>query len=758
VTRESVQPAAGSTEMAGGSTVRQAAWERSPWRAGLDLFLVSFLILFFELTCIRWFGAAVIFLTFFTNIVLMASFIGVSVGCLAARRPWNLINGFSPLSLLAVTLGYATLWVYVRFNQVVVDVGSQQSPQLIYFGTDARVRDISTFVIPIEAIAGLFFVLIALLFVALGQEMGRRFDVIPNRVAAYSADIFGSLTGIVAFGVTSYLQLPASAWFALTLVLSLYFVTRRHWLHVLTALGCLLIVGRLDWPKAPSGTEVRNTWSPYYLVSYKVQPRWIDVNNLHHQGMQEIGSSGSAYMLPYLLNRDAGNPPFDDILIIGAGSGNDVAAALKQDPKHIDAVEIDPVINALGRRDHPDRPFDDPRVSIHLDDGRSFVRKTEKKYDLIIYALVDSLVLHSGYSSIRLESFLFTEQAFRDVKAKLKPGGVLALYNFYRQGWVVGRLEKLAEQVFGTRPIVVSLPYQETISPADNQRGYITFLLVGNTDAKAVKAIRSKFEQSKSFWLNPEPRFNESVNGYRSEPPRLEGVEHPEFNKIGLANVDTSGIDRVPSDDWPFLYLREPAIPALTLRGMAVVGVLSLFILLVFAPVRRVRPNSQMFFLGAGFMLLETKGVVHMALLFGSTWMVNSIVFFAILCMILLSNLYVLGVRPRRRWPYYGLLILTLALSSIMPMADFLALPGISKTIASCAVVFIPVFFAGVIFATSFRDSRHPDVDFGSNIGGIILGGLTEFFSLVVGFNHLLAIAIGFYLLSALLRPRNIVG
>ena len=110
----------------------------------------------------------------------------------------------------------------------------------------------------------------------------------------------------------------------------------------------------------------------------------------------------------------------------------------------------------------------------------------------------------------------------------------------------------------------------------------------------------------------------------------------------------------MPTDDWPFLYLREPTIPALNLRGIAIVAVLSLVILLAFAPVRRARPNGQMFFLGAGFMLLETKGVVHMALLFGATWMVNSIVFFAILTMILLSNLYVLGVRPRRLWPYYA--------------------------------------------------------------------------------------------------------
>src|SRR6185503_3093266 len=119
-----------------------------------------------------------------------------------------------------------------------------------------------------------------------------------------------------------------------------------------------------------------------------------------------------------------------------------------------------PVLNQIGRNSHPDRPYDDPRVSIHLDDGRSFLHKTGRKYDLISYALVDSLVLHSGYSSLRLESFLFTEQAFRDIKAKLKPGGVFAMYNFYRQGWVVGRLAKLAEEVFGVKPIVISLPYQ----------------------------------------------------------------------------------------------------------------------------------------------------------------------------------------------------------------------------------------------------------------------------------------------------------
>ena len=156
-----------------------------------------------------------------------------------------------------------------------------------------------------------------------------------------------------------------------------------------------------------------------------------------------------------------------------------------------------------------------------------------------------------------------------------------------------------------------------------------------------------------------------------------------------------------------------------------------------------------MFFLGAGFMLLETKGVVHMALLFGATWFVNSIVFFAILVMILASNLYVLAARPRTLRPYYALLFASLACAAVVPLGTFLALPPAAKTVLSASLTFAPIVFAGMIFAASFRDRRRPDVALGSNIGGVILGGLLEFLSLVLGFNNLLFLALGLYALSA---------
>jgi SAM-dependent methyltransferase len=722
-----------------------------PLRASLELFAISFLILFLELACIRWFGSTVTYLTFFTNIVLMACFLGVSVGCLASASRWSWINALVPLAILAIGSACGFWWAYDSFNNLMIDVGSQQSPQLIYFGTDGRLKDPSKWVVPIEWLAAYFFVLIALLFLGPGQEMGRRFSAIDNRMLAYSVDILGSLSGITAFGLMSYFGVGATFWFLLALAIGVLFVPRWRWLH---GLGVVIVIGLValaDWPwdRARMPNEV--VWSPYYQVRFNPRVLWIDVNNIGHQGMLRVEQRGPAYYLPYLLNRDAGGKSFDDVLVVGAGSGNDVAAALAFDARHVDAVEIDPVIYDMGRRKHPNRPFFDPRVSIHLEDGRSFIRNTPSSYDLINYALVDSLALHSSYTSVRLESFLFTEQAFRDVKAKLKPGGVFAMYNFYRQGWVVGRLIRLAEKVFGSPPIVLSMPYQDVITPSNNQRGYITFLLVGDGSADLVAKIRSKFERKGFFWLNSEPRQNLKVNGFGPAPPFASGGRRGEFSKVGPAKVEMTARDYIPTDDWPFLYLREPGIPALNLRGMAIVALLSLAILLVLAPVRRVRPNGRMFFLGAGFMLLETKGVVHMALLFGATWVVNSIVFFSILTMILASNLYVVCARPRRLWPFYVLLVIALLVNTLIPMDDFLSLPGTSKVIGSCLVVYLPVFFAGVIFATAFRSSSQPDVDFGSNIAGIILGGLSEYGSLILGFNHLLWIAIGYYVLSALL-------
>src|SRR5690348_3930978 len=179
---------------------------------GLNLFLVGFLVLFLELASIRWFSANVIFLQYFTNVVLLACFLGMSCGCLAARQRRDWLAYFPILALGAILAALALLKIFNFWHSLTIDVGHQASPQEVFFGTEFR-DESAQFTVPIDVISAIFFVLIALMFVGLGQVLGRAFDAYPNRVMGYTLNIGGSLLGIALFSLLSFLQTPPSVWF-----------------------------------------------------------------------------------------------------------------------------------------------------------------------------------------------------------------------------------------------------------------------------------------------------------------------------------------------------------------------------------------------------------------------------------------------------------------------------------------------------------------------------------------------------------------
>jgi SAM-dependent methyltransferase len=816
---------------------------RSPSQGRSDLFLISLLILFLELACIRWFPAHVLFLTFFTNVVLLACFLGMSVGCLAASHRRNYLRWTPYLLVVALGAGQLVHVLHPVLGQV-LDVGHQASPQVVFFGTEySSSAAVDHPVIPIELLAGFFFVIIALSFVGPGQELGRALDRQSNWVLAYTLNILGSLVGIVLFAACAWLELPPLWWFLPILLGLCYFrfrylpASRRFdWALLGLALVAALLLASLTSGsyevtyvemlrlqpldsgatqaevivchvkpgdtvqpgqkmmtlkakenqvvvKAPVASTIMavrapgdqlkpgdglltflvrcrldHLWSPYYRIDYEEAPfRRITVNLIGHQELLGRTSPyARAYPLPHLLHRDAQQlagldpKPFKDVLIIGAGSGNDLSRALQWGAQHVDAVEIDPVIQRLGKQDHPDRPYQDERVTIHLDDGRNFLQSTDRRYDLIVYALVDSLVLHSSYSNIRLESYLFTRQAFADVRRHLKPGGLFIMYNYFRLGWIVARLQQGVAEVFGTEPLTLTLPYQKTIQPEEKSEGF-TFFIAGEGDS--LDRLRRAFRTHPAYWIRtdqiPGPG---SPNGFKQKPAPGE-PDH--WERFGLATVvPPQGPLKSASDDWPFLYLRQPMIPPLSLRGAGLMAGLALVILFFFSPPRcacgpRWAFDGRMFFLGAGFMLVETKAVVNMALLFGSTWMVNSVVFFAILVMILAANLFVLTFRPVRLWPYYVGLLAALVLNCLIPLDYFLGMDRTWQVIGSSLLVFGPIWFAGVIFALSFDRSTDPGRAFGANIAGAMLGGLAEYSSMLLGFQYLVLVAMAFYVFSA---------
>jgi len=698
------------------------------------LFLTSGTILFVELLLIRWIPANVAYVGFFNNFLLLSSFLGIGIGILLGRRvDARAAAWFAPCAFAIV--------VFVSLAQVNI----RNEPGDVWFATgEGRRLDINFIVLP----SLLILTTIAMAFLAI--PLGPLFRTMPP-LRAYAFDISGSMAGIALFAGVSLAGLPPSIWFAIAglLVALLTFGRAGRWQR---AVGMAALVGAamVSFGIETVGGDV---YSPYYRLDVVRTPRTdvIFVNGLAFQAMFPAAAPKEAYYDQ--VYRWFPDRTFAKALIIGAGSGTDVSVALAHGTRAVDAVEIDPGIQAIGRAQHPDHPYSDPRVSAIIADGRAFLRNSTERYDLIVFAVTDSLTLVSSTSNLRLESFLFTEESFASARDHLTPDGVFVMYNYYRQGWVVGRLAKMALDQFGASPLVMALPYQAEIGEGLNLDNVRTFILVGNgKENHTVDSIRAKFAENGSFWVNERPQFN-GVNSFRADMPFIPGAG--QWHKIAPAKVDTAAVALTPTDNWPFLYLKDKAIPRHpSLDGILVIAAVSLVILLAFAPVRRIRPNGQMFFLGAGFMLLETKGVVHMALLFGSTWVVNSFVFAAILVMILCSNLYVLALRPRKLWPYYLLLAAALLVNVFVPMRYFLSLSGTLRPVVSCAVIFVPIFFAGVIFATSFRDSTQPDIDMGSNIAGIILGGLSEYFSLMLGFNYLLGIAIAFYLLSMVLRRR----
>jgi SAM-dependent methyltransferase len=723
-------------------------------RARFDLFVVSFLVLFLEVAAIRWFPANVLFLTFFTNTVLLACFLGMSIGCLAADRRVNYLTG-TPY-LLVVALGAAHLVEWARRHLGGVEIGSLVSPQLVFFGADYQATDPSKFVVPIEIVAGGLFAFIALAMVGPGQVLGRALARVPNRLEAYTINIGGSLAGVLLFTACSFLGLGPVWWFGVVVGILSYLLMPDRPIRAL-ALGALPAV--ILFLAAGDVGSVGRLWSPYYRVDYDAPSRIITVNLIGHQQMIPRASPAPAYALPHLTNRDTGRPPFGQVLIIGAGSGNDVSRALEWGATRVDAVEIDPVIQRLGVRHHPDHPYADPRVIVHLDDGRNFLHSTVKQYDLIVYALVDSLVLHSSHSNIRLESYLFTTEAFADVRKRLRPGGLFVMYNYFRQGWIVTRLDAMLQSTFGAEnPIVLSLPSRETIRPSDVLYGEFTMFIAGATEP-----LKQAFARNPSYQV-PADRAPD-----RATPNGFAGAERAGYTQFRPTRIVPPSEPLPPAtDSWPFLYLRRPMIPALSLRGMGVMALVAAVMLAPFlrqsagaAPATRspVALLVQMACLGAGFMLIETRAVVQMALLFGGTWLVNAIVFCAVLVMILVGNLFVLAARPRSLTAFYVALLVSLAVGLAIPLDSFLGLSRGIQIAASCVLAFTPILFAGVVFAVSFGRAVDTSRAFGMNVAGAMVGGLAEYSSMLLGFQYVTVLALAFYSLSWISgRSRSTTG
>jgi hypothetical protein len=633
------------------------------WR----LVLLSFVMLFVELALIRWIGSNVVYLSYFSNIVLLGSFLGIGIGFLRAKSPIDLF-AWAPVTL-AILVGFV-----LSFPVAINCAGSQ----IIFFGCRPSGP-------PIWLTLPVIFVAVAVVMASIAQGVARTFSEFEP-LEAYRLDIIGSLAGIAAFSVLSFLGAPPAAWGAVGSA-ALLALNRKSFRRVQgVALAALVIM------LGSESLSPTDSWSPYYKVSvtgaYPPGSYALYANGIPHQMIESMTVRRKAepvYFLPYQrLNAN----PLRNVLIVGAGNGSDVAIALAAGAKHVDAVEIDPRIYQIGRELNPDHPYDDSRVAIHIDDGRAFLERTRNRYDLILFALPDSLALVSGQSSLRMESYLFTIEAMNAARAHLNTGGAFGMYNYYREEWLRDRLARTLELSYGHRPCV---------DATTGKNGGLSLLVIGREigDARCV-----------TTW---DP-------GARPVPAPV-------------------------NDDHPFLYLRTRSIPQLYLIAVATILLVSLVLIRgASGPLVQMRSYLDLFFMGAAFLLLETKNVVQFALLFGTTWFVNALVFFGILLSVFAAVELARRFRFRQPEWLYIALFASLVLAWLIPPNNLLSLGVPLRFGAAVALAFTPIFLANLIFAERFRAAGSSTIAFGANLLGAMVGGVLEYASLIVGYRSLLVL------------------
>jgi hypothetical protein len=641
-------------------------------------------MLFVELALIRWSAANNVYLAYLTNFVLLGSFLGIGIGFLRARSGPDLLP-WTPVALAAL-VGFVLLFpvTYVSLS------GSH--PLQGAFGWGPLPKAVS-----LPAI----FALTVAVMACIGHGVARTF-VRFEPLEAYRLDILGSIAGIVAFSALAFAEAPPVAWAAIAALALVAVLGRRtRWWQLASVVAVLAMLGH---------QSLRSTddWSPYYKVTATQPPHThgvlaVSANNIPHQTVYPISTLRTLerfYFFPY---KHVNRARLNDVLIVGAGTGNDVAVALSQGAKRIDAVEIDPVLQRLGRDHHPNRPYQDPRVHVHINDGRAFLQQTNRRYDLEMFALPDSLTVLAGQSNLRLENYLFTLQAMRTARAHLKPGGTYAMYNYY-EPFLLDRYASTLQSVYGRPPCA-----ELGDSLAHRRQATLTISNSGAT-----------------------PRCPTPWRGRR------------------LAAA---------TDDHPFPYLVTRSISPYYLKVLGLVLLASLILVrLTGGPVRGMGRYVDLAFMGSAFLLLETKNVVQFALLFGTTWFVNSLVFAGVLLSVFAAVEVARRVRlPRPTILYAGLLI-ALAVAWLVPQSTLLSMsPGVRFVVAA-AIAFAPIFLANMVFAQRFRDVGSSTTAFAANLLGAMVGGVLEYLALITGYRFLLIVVGVLYAFAFVASRRRVLA
>jgi hypothetical protein len=700
----------------------------------LILFAASFASLFFELLIIRWLTCDFIAFGVFKTFPLVTCFVGLGTGVAKGNS-----NKYFALVTQALLITVAVS-LFTSFK----GYGGVAFPSLtLYQWNNLNPHDLQLLSLQVFQMTLLIVLLLmgpfAVMF-CIGSLIGETFNKLPP-LKAYCVDIMGAITGSITFALLSFFCVSPNIEviiFAI-IIAALLVATKRSLAVGIPVLIASCVVALLPWFNDP----VNTVWSPYYRIDVAKIPlagylnktgKFEDLGilvstnrgfsqaftpnfdvELSEAGMKEEAARKIQsflkvrkhyYALPYIFKEAP-----KDVLILGAGSGSDVAEACKRGATWIDAVEIDPGTLDLAKKHNP--YFNNPAVHYHLDDGRRYIAKNDKKYDLIILACLDSRALSGTGSSLRTDCYIHTRESYADCAKLLKPDGVMALsFGASVTGnseWLRNRIYKTLESVMGYPPIVMSDEKAETKWPA-------YFFATGSP-------IKDALVQAP---VNPDSFTKLDV------PPNPEGL--------------------ILTDDWPFLYIRDKVIDLPYLVVLFLVVAITVYVAreLIFS--KKSGSDLQLFFLGSAFILVELQAISRLSLLYGATWVTASIVINGVLVMILAANWVIIKSKnPFNQNILYALLFASLAGSYLLPVNAIRTGMASMDTVAAAlitVVTLLPILMAGLIFATAFKIVQQPSRSFAFNLLGSVLGGLLEYLSTYMGINNLVLVSILLYVFS----------
>ena len=713
------------------------------WRVGEDnhtsaIFIISTLGLFLELMLIRWISTEIRIFAYLQNTVLIVCFLGLGLGCFTCRHQIKLRQIFFPMLFLLIIMSVP--FIRQRIGDFITSISVLED--FVIWGYTSSNTKWQTIKIIFLSLGMMYFIMLLIVdvFVPIGRILGRLMEKHPNTIWAYSVNVGGSLIGIWMFVIVSKFYQPPITWIIIFGSLTAYFLnkTGENWK---TNLALITIITLLSLPAGKSFNAIETIWSPYQKLELKVANKngqqigeyIVNVNNTGYQGMLDLSETHikdnpkiffsemkgfSQYDIPLLLH-----PNPKKYLIVGAGTGNDIAGGLRHNLKEITAIEIDPAIISLGRLYHPEKPYASPFVKIVNDDARSYFATCKERFDIISFGLLDSHTT-SAMTNARLDHYVYTKESIKHAKFLLNDNGILVLSFEAQKPFIADRIAKVLKEAFSQEPISFRVPF--------GPYGWGGVLFIAG-DLATVKNQISENIQLSSL-----------IKKWQKHYP--------------LTYTYTT---KITSDDWPYIYLENPKIPIVFIL-LAI-----LVFILLFRSYKHWNASGlisrwgkshwHFFFLGSAFLLLEVQNISKASVVLGSTWQVNAIIISGVLCMILLANLLAYKFPNISINFLYLLLIFTcLGLYFIdLSRFAFLAYPTKAATIGILTT--LPMLFSGIIFIRSFAIIVRKDEALGANLAGALVGAMLQSVTFMSGIKFLLLIVAGFYFASFLTKPSALI-